>query len=98
MTEISCASRRRYFSTSSGPKSGRFSLGDSVLVLSEDDRELAVGMVNYHSGDIKKIMGLRSTQIESILGFKHDDEVIHRDNLVTTNDMGAGDDLCQLGR
>ena len=75
---------------------GRFSLGDSVLLLNEDKQKLAVGMVNYHSGDIKKIMGLKSTQIESALGFKHDDEVIHRDNLVTSADMGTGDDICQL--
>ena len=75
---------------------GRFSMGDSVVLLSEDDRELAVGMVNYHSGDIKKIMGLKSSQIKDILGFKHDDEVIHRDNLVITNDMAAGEDVCRL--
>ena len=77
---------------------GRFSLGDSVVVMSEDERELAVGMVNYHSGDIKKIMGLRSSQIESALGFKHDDEVIHRDNLVTSADMGTGEEICQVRR
>ena len=75
---------------------GRFSMGDSVVLLSEDDRELAVGMVNYHSGDIKKIMGLKSSQIKDILGFKHDDEVIHRDNLVITNDAAAGEDVCRL--
>lgn len=75
---------------------GRFSLGDSVVLLSEDDRELAVGMVNYHSGDIKKIMGLRSTRIKSVLGFKHDDEVIHRDNLVITTGRVAGEDVCRL--
>jgi glutamate 5-kinase len=75
---------------------GRFSMGDSVVLLSEDDRELAVGMVNYHSGDIKKIMGLKSSQIKDILGFKHDDEVIHRDNLVITTDAAAGEDVCRL--
>jgi glutamate 5-kinase len=75
---------------------GRFSLGDSVVLLNEHDQELAVGMVNYHSGDIKKIMGLKSTEIESRLGYKHDDEVIHRDNLVITSDMDEGDDVCQL--
>ena len=75
---------------------GRFSMGDSVVLLSEDDRELAVGMVNYHSGDLKKIMGLKSSQIMEVLGFKHDDEVIHRDNLVITNDAAAGEDVCRL--
>jgi len=75
---------------------GRFSLGDSVVLLNEDNRELAVGMVNYHSGDIKKIMGLKSAEIESRLGYKHDDEVIHRDNLVITDDLEAGDDGCPL--
>jgi glutamate 5-kinase len=75
---------------------GRFSVGDSVVLLDGHNQELAVGMVNYHSGDIKKIMGLKSTEIESRLGYKHDDEVIHRDNLVITSDMDEGDDACQL--
>jgi len=75
---------------------GRFSMGDSVVLLNEHNQELAVGMVNYHSGDIKKIMGLKSTEIESRLGYKHDDEVIHRDNLVITSDMDEGDDVCRL--
>jgi glutamate 5-kinase len=75
---------------------GRFSLGDSVVLLNEDNHELAVGMVNYHSGDVKKIMGLKSTEIEPRLGFKNDDEVIHRDNLVITHEMEAGEDVCRL--
>jgi glutamate 5-kinase len=75
---------------------GRFSMGDSVVLLNEHNQELAVGMVNYHSGDIKKIMGLKSTEIGSRLGYKHDDEVIHRDNLVITSDMDEGDDVCRL--
>ena len=75
---------------------GSFSLGDSVVLLDEKDHEIAVGMVNYGSGDIKKIMGLKSSEIESRLGFKHDDEVIHRDNLVITDGLKDGDDSCQL--
>ena len=66
---------------------GRFSLGDSVLLINGSGDEIAVGMVNYHSGDIKKIMGAKTAEIESRLGFKHDDEVIHRDNLVLRNQM-----------
>lgn len=75
---------------------GRFSLGNSVLLLNEAGERIAVGMVNYHSGDIKKIMGAKSSEIESRLGFKHDDEVIHRDNLVLADQMETGDDQCPL--
>ena len=76
--------------------SGAFSVGDSVVILNENGQELAVGMVNYDSGDIRKIMGCKSNQIESMLGFRHDDEVIHRDNLVITNHLDEGEDVCRL--
>jgi glutamate 5-kinase len=76
--------------------SGRFGIGDTVVLLNSDRREVAVGMVNYHSGDIRKIIGLRSSDIESALGFKHDDEVIHRDNLVVTNHIEEGNEACRL--
>ena len=70
---------------------GRFSQGNSVLLINKTGKEIAVGMVNYHSGDIRKIMGLNSNEIESQLGFKHDDEVIHRDNLVLSKQLEQGD-------
>jgi glutamate 5-kinase len=73
---------------------GRFSLGNSVLLLNEAGRELAVGMVNYHSGDIRAIMGAKSSEIEARLGFKHDDEVIHRDNLVLADQMEEDEESC----
>lgn len=73
---------------------GRFRLGNSVLLINEAGKEIAVGMVNYHSSDISKIMGVKSVDIESILGFKHDDEVIHRDNLVLADQMDQGDEIC----
>ena len=74
---------------------GRFGVGDSVLVVNDSDRELAVGMVNYSSGDIKRIMGLKSSKIEVELGYKHDDEVIHRDNLAIISLLEEGDALCR---
>jgi len=73
---------------------GRFSLGNSVLLLSDSGKELAVGMVNYHSGDIRTIMGAKSAEIAARLGFKHDDEVIHRDNLVLVDQMEEDEELC----
>jgi glutamate 5-kinase len=74
---------------------GTFNLGDSVVLLNEGGEELGVGMVNYDAGDIRKIMGLKTSAIEQALGYKHDDEVIHRDNLVLTNGLGEGEAVCQ---
>jgi glutamate 5-kinase len=75
---------------------GRFSLGNSVMLINEKGKEIAVGMVNYHSGDIGKIMGAKTSEIQSRLGFKNDDEVIHRDNLILTSQLEEGDDICHL--
>ena len=66
------------------------------MLLNKDNKELAVGMVNYHSGDVKKIIGLKSAEIESRLGYKYHDEVIPRDNLVITDHMEEGDNACPL--
>jgi len=64
---------------------GRFNVGNSVVIINEDEKILAVGLVNYHSTDIEKIMGCRTSEIEKTLGCKHNDEVIHKDNLVLMN-------------
>lgn len=66
---------------------GKFSLGDSVVLMNESGKQIAVGMVNYPAYDIKKIMGIKTSEIEPRLGFKYDDEVIHRDNLVLSDQM-----------
>lgn len=75
---------------------GRFGVGDSVLLQDKGGDKLAIGMVNYQSEDIRKIMGCRTSEIESRLGFKQEDEVIHRDNLVVIQDLEGGEELCQL--
>ena len=61
---------------------GRFTMGDSAIVMNQQKRSLAVGLVNYQSADVEKIMGLKSAEIEKKLGYKHYDEIIHKDNLV----------------
>ena len=66
---------------------GRFSVGDAVAIVSSSEKELAVGMVNYSSTAIKKIIGVKSSEIEAILGYKHDDEVVHRDNMVLASQI-----------
>ncbi|MCX7806029.1 MAG: glutamate 5-kinase [Planctomycetota bacterium] len=62
--------------------SGDFDAGDTVSVLGPDGREVARGLTNYSSGELDRIRGLRSSQIEKALGQKLFDEAIHRDNLV----------------
>jgi len=62
--------------------SGSFGVGDSVKILNEQNRELAVGLINYSSVNANKIKGLSSEEIEQCLGFKDSDEIVHRDNCV----------------
>ena len=52
------------------------------MIKDEDGKEFARGQANYCSSDIDKIKGLKTSQIEKILGKKDYDEVIHRDNMV----------------
>lgn len=61
---------------------GNFDSGDAVSCVSPNGKEIARGIVNYSSEEIKRIKGLKTTEIEKILGYKYFDEVIHRDNLV----------------
>lgn len=62
--------------------SGRFESGDSVSITGETEGEFARGLVNYHVSELKKIKGRKTSEIESILGYKTFDEVIHRNDLV----------------
>jgi glutamate 5-kinase len=61
---------------------GRFGIGACVRILDERMEVLGQGLVNYSSTDIKKIQGLKSSQIEGSLEYKQSDEVVHRDNMV----------------
>jgi glutamate 5-kinase len=74
---------------------GRFGIGDSVVIMSDDNHELAVGIVNYTSTEIQKIMGLKSSMIDKVLGYKHDDEIVHRDNMAMISLLEEGDVLCR---
>jgi len=61
---------------------GSFDRGDLVTCQGPRGKEFARGLVNYSATELEKIKGLRSDQIESTLGYKYSDEVIHRDDLV----------------
>ena len=63
---------------------GDFELGDPVSCIDREGTVLAKGLVNFSSMEIRKIMGLKTSQIYQVLGHKDYDEIIHRDNLAIT--------------
>ena len=62
--------------------SGTFQRGDTVAIFNLTKKKLAVGVTSYSSEDIKKIKGLKSSQISATLGYSSRGEVVHIDNLV----------------
>ena len=63
--------------------SGEFSRGDLVRCVNPGGEEIARGLINYGSEDAQRLLGRSSADIEAILGFGGEEELIHRDNLIT---------------
>jgi glutamate 5-kinase len=63
---------------------GNFQRGDAVVVKSDDGRELARGLIAYNDEDARRLVGRRTVEIETILGYRGRDEMIHRDDLALT--------------
>lgn len=62
-----------------------FARGEAVFIVTVDGEELARGLAGYSSSDLKKIKGLHSKDIEGVLGYRFDDEAVHRDDLVLSD-------------
>ena len=62
--------------------SGDFERGEVVTCLDEKGHEIARGLVNYSAQETQQILRRSSTEIESVLGYVDEPELIHRDNLV----------------
>ena len=61
--------------------SGEFERGEVVTIRAADGHEIARGLVNYAAGEARLIMRKPSGEIEAILGFVDEPELVHRDNL-----------------
>jgi glutamate 5-kinase len=61
---------------------GAFGRGEVVGCYAPDGREVARGLVNYGAQDAARIARKPSSEIEAILGYVDEPELIHRDNLV----------------
>lgn len=60
---------------------GNFQKGDVVAICREDGQEIARGLTNYGSEEMRRICGHPTERILEILGHRLYDEVVHRDNL-----------------
>ena len=63
---------------------GEFLRGDVIAVRSESGAELARGLANYSAAEARLLARKPSSQIEALLGYANEPELIHRTNLVLT--------------
>ncbi len=61
---------------------GEFTRGDVVSVTNPEGKVIARGVTNYNHEEAQKILRAPSSQIEALLGYVDEPEIIHRDNLV----------------
>ncbi len=63
---------------------GGFTRGEMVACVDPGGREVCRGLVNYAADEAHRLMGRSSLEIEEILGYVEEPELIHRDNMVVT--------------
>lgn len=61
---------------------GEFERGEVIACVDGQGNEIARGLVNYSSAEARRIAGRPSSEIEKLLGYVDEPELIHRDNLV----------------
>ncbi|MET0851197.1 MAG: glutamate 5-kinase [Candidatus Rokuibacteriota bacterium] len=67
---------------------GDFPAGAVVGVADPAGAEFARGLVNYDAGELRRLRGVKTREIEATIGYKGLDEVIHRDNLAILSVLG----------
>ncbi len=61
---------------------GSFDKGENVLIIDENENQLARGLVSFNSSEINRIKGRQSNEIEKILGYLSKSEIVHKDDMV----------------
>lgn len=61
---------------------GDFSRGEVVACETESGERIAIGLVNYDAAEAARIARHKSSDIQGILGYTNEEELIHRDNMV----------------
>ncbi|GAB5471260.1 MAG: glutamate 5-kinase [Rhodospirillales bacterium] len=65
---------------------GDFRRGDLVILSDPQGNEVGRGLSAYDAADALRIRGCQSSEIESLLGFRGREELVHRDDLVLSGD------------
>ena len=60
---------------------GEFQRGEVVGCIDQSGRDIARGLANYSTVEARRIAGKPTAEIEAILGYQEEPELIHRDNL-----------------
>ena len=61
---------------------GHFGVGDPVDIAVDERRPFARGLAGYGADEIRRIAGLKTSEIERALGYKYLDEIVHRNDMV----------------
>ena len=61
---------------------GIYEKGDLIKVLDEKNNIIGKGLIHFNHKEVDLIKGFKSENIESILGYRGKDEVVHRDDFV----------------
>lgn len=61
---------------------GGFEIGQTVSIVDPDGREIGRGLANYSAAEIDRIKGCKTTAMPEILGYRHSEEIVHRNNMV----------------
>jgi len=61
---------------------GNFKKGDNILIVDNNNQDVARALSSFTSEEINKIKGLQSAQIENILGYASKSEIVHKDDIV----------------
>jgi len=61
---------------------GNFKKGDNIIIVDNNNIDIARALSSFASEEINKIKGLQSNQIENILGYASKSEIIHKNDIV----------------
>ena len=61
---------------------GKFKKGENIIIIDENNNNIARGLSSFSSDEINRIKGKHSKDIDKILGYSSKSEVVHKDDMV----------------